>query len=575
VIKPIALDISQTEEFNPFDTGLEGKMLGSKLSGASVFVSLVAAALMAALLSAQQSTPKKITHVDPVYPEQARQMRVQGVVIVEITVGTAGRVTDARVLRSIPLLDQAALEAVKQWVYDGSGLSAPVRMTVTVPFGVSVPAVQPAPPARPAAAAPATQRAVQAAPQRPSGAAQRVAQGAGQSPSSTRSAAPNTPAAAEARLSEDSFETQGLINEAVLRGIYRGYVSPGSIDRNGPLLPALMQGYLTSFARRCSAYLPPNKVEMTSPKCATERVTRNGFGVEVSRTCVEWVDVPTGLFADPGLYAAKNQLDRPEAAANTLATLLTGNPIATATDMLSKVRGATDDMVRLVEMNACGGPGLKRFAENLRRVALNLTPLKIDGDYASPLEGLEHSRDPERFAHYLLWNMTPYGESVGRGQSFEADYTATRDTFNALAKLHGRDKMIAAAQRILSAPRVQHAGKAVLADPIALGCVENTPSACFSNLVPFLPRPGAPLAQSRASAPDRISVLKACETWAADQATKGRAMFLTLKQYCQCVWPHFGLAADVEALIADFGPALERLRTEPRYATMNQSCTTR
>jgi protein TonB len=62
---------------------------------------------------------------------------VQGIVIIEATIGTDGRVTNARVLKSIPLLDQAALDAVKQWQYTPTMLNnvpVPVIMTVTVNF---------------------------------------------------------------------------------------------------------------------------------------------------------------------------------------------------------------------------------------------------------------------------------------------------------------------------------------------------------------------------------------------------------------------------------------------------------
>jgi TonB family protein len=98
-------------------------------------------------LPAQQpQPPKKITHVDPVYPEQARQARIQGIVMVQITIGTDGRVSNASVIRSIPLLDAAALAAVKQWVYDAATIKAPVTLTVTVPFSVTVPPETTAPP---------------------------------------------------------------------------------------------------------------------------------------------------------------------------------------------------------------------------------------------------------------------------------------------------------------------------------------------------------------------------------------------------------------------------------------------
>ncbi len=81
--------------------------------------------------------PRKITHVNPLYPEVAKSARVQGVVILECTIDPQGRVSDVRVLRGIPLLDEAALEAVRQWVYTPTlldGVPVPVIMTVTINF---------------------------------------------------------------------------------------------------------------------------------------------------------------------------------------------------------------------------------------------------------------------------------------------------------------------------------------------------------------------------------------------------------------------------------------------------------
>jgi protein TonB len=81
--------------------------------------------------------PKKVRNVDPAYPPIAQSARVQGVVILEATIGPDGRVQDVRVLRSIPLLDSAAIEAVRQWQYTPTllnGVPVPVIMTVTVNF---------------------------------------------------------------------------------------------------------------------------------------------------------------------------------------------------------------------------------------------------------------------------------------------------------------------------------------------------------------------------------------------------------------------------------------------------------
>jgi protein TonB len=81
--------------------------------------------------------PNKVKDVKPVYPAIAQSARVQGVVIIEATIGPNGAVQEAKVLRSIPLLDAAALDAVRQWQFTPTllnGVPVPVIMTVTVNF---------------------------------------------------------------------------------------------------------------------------------------------------------------------------------------------------------------------------------------------------------------------------------------------------------------------------------------------------------------------------------------------------------------------------------------------------------
>jgi len=85
-------------------------------------------------------SPVKIVHVAPQYPQIARASRVQGLVIIEATIDTIGNVQSTAVLRSIPLLDQAALDAVRQWKFTPTllnGVAVPVIMTVTVNFELS------------------------------------------------------------------------------------------------------------------------------------------------------------------------------------------------------------------------------------------------------------------------------------------------------------------------------------------------------------------------------------------------------------------------------------------------------
>jgi protein TonB len=85
----------------------------------------------------QIKPPTKIRNVQPVYPLIAQSARVQGVVIIEATIDPGGKVSGAHVIRSIPLLDQAALDAVRQWEYEPTrmnGVAVPVIVTVTVNF---------------------------------------------------------------------------------------------------------------------------------------------------------------------------------------------------------------------------------------------------------------------------------------------------------------------------------------------------------------------------------------------------------------------------------------------------------
>jgi len=83
------------------------------------------------------SPPRLIRSVDPVYPEEARKAGIQGVVILAAKTDATGHVQDVMILRPIPALNQAAIEAVRQWVYEPymkDGKPTPIVFTVTVQF---------------------------------------------------------------------------------------------------------------------------------------------------------------------------------------------------------------------------------------------------------------------------------------------------------------------------------------------------------------------------------------------------------------------------------------------------------
>jgi periplasmic protein TonB len=83
--------------------------------------------------------PVKVRHVPPIYPRIAIDARISGRVVIDAVIGIDGVVREARILSGVPMLNQAALDAVKQWRYTPTTLNnvpVPVIMTVTVQFNL-------------------------------------------------------------------------------------------------------------------------------------------------------------------------------------------------------------------------------------------------------------------------------------------------------------------------------------------------------------------------------------------------------------------------------------------------------
>jgi TonB family protein len=83
--------------------------------------------------------PKKLVNVPPRYPADALQAKVQGVVVLDVVVDAQGVPTEVQVSRSVPMLDAAAVEAVRQWRYEPTllnGVPVPIAMSVEVGFAV-------------------------------------------------------------------------------------------------------------------------------------------------------------------------------------------------------------------------------------------------------------------------------------------------------------------------------------------------------------------------------------------------------------------------------------------------------
>jgi len=84
--------------------------------------------------------PVLVHRVEPMYPDFAARARVEGTVILEAVIDEQGAVQSLKVLRSVPLLDKAALTAVEQWRYSPVMLNGrPVQAILTVTLSFRMP----------------------------------------------------------------------------------------------------------------------------------------------------------------------------------------------------------------------------------------------------------------------------------------------------------------------------------------------------------------------------------------------------------------------------------------------------
>jgi protein TonB len=119
--------------------GVVGGLLNAPPAPAPVKVVRIGGAIVA---------PKVVRRVAPVYPLLAVQARVQGIVVIEAQVGVNGYVKTARVLTANQILEEAALDAVRQWRYQPlllNGEPTEFILTVTITFNLMDPTATRAP----------------------------------------------------------------------------------------------------------------------------------------------------------------------------------------------------------------------------------------------------------------------------------------------------------------------------------------------------------------------------------------------------------------------------------------------
>jgi protein TonB len=122
--------------------GVEGGVPGGVVGGIVGGLPDVPAPVVPVRIGGDIREPKRISAVQPVYPELAVRARLQGTVVVEATLNERGRVVNVSLVQGSPMLTESALEAVSKWVYSPTlvnGVPTPVIMTVKVHFRLNSP----------------------------------------------------------------------------------------------------------------------------------------------------------------------------------------------------------------------------------------------------------------------------------------------------------------------------------------------------------------------------------------------------------------------------------------------------
>ena len=104
--------------------------MNNKRSSVSVWLNGICVALMifASLTSFAQEARKILSNPQPVYPELARRMSLEGVVKVELVVGADGEVKESKVLGGHPILVDAALKALRNWRYERTHTESKIQV---------------------------------------------------------------------------------------------------------------------------------------------------------------------------------------------------------------------------------------------------------------------------------------------------------------------------------------------------------------------------------------------------------------------------------------------------------------
>lgn len=178
-----------------------------------------------------------------------------------------------------------------------------------------------------------------------------------------------------------ALNVEGLYFAEFYDYIYRGHFEHVDITREDTQFLMIFEQYLRTFGKQCPDYLPEDKVEIMEQVCATEEVTRNIYGDELSRVCVEWEWVGTGLFARPDLYSAKMEVEgiqRAKGLQTVMSMVMDPNAMGNSVDMIHKSKGLKNDMAQFFVLNACKSAAVLQFEENLKLFARKQPAIRME-----------------------------------------------------------------------------------------------------------------------------------------------------------------------------------------------------
>tara|TARA_R110002049_G_scaffold166186_1_gene332384 strand:- start:938 stop:1948 length:1011 start_codon:yes stop_codon:yes gene_type:complete len=179
------------------------------------------------------------------------------------------------------------------------------------------------------------------------------------------------------------FNTDGMYNAEFFDYIFRGHFENIDLKREDMQFLMIFEQYLRAYGGQCPSFLPEDKVEIMEQVCSMEEVSRNVYGVELSRNCVQYKWVGTGLYARPDLYNAKIEIQnilQADALRTTMEMITDPNAMGNSVDLMHKAKGLQNDMLQIFKINTCNSPGVRRFEENLKLFALNKPAIRMEGN---------------------------------------------------------------------------------------------------------------------------------------------------------------------------------------------------